>query len=65
MPAYTLTCRSGAVALVTAASAAEAELQWDEDVDAGNAEPRIAGTTRRASRAEIRRCVAAGHDYRA
>lgn len=64
MPAYTLTCRSGAVALVSAPSADEAEQQWDEAVDAGDAEPRVPGTTHRASRADVRRCVDAGHDYR-
>lgn len=64
MRTYTITCKSGALVLVSARSAEEAECQWDEAVEAGDAEPRIAGTTERASRANIRACVASGHDYR-
>lgn len=61
---YTITCESGTVALVRAASVEAAEAAWDEQAEAGDAEPRIAGTTELASRDEIERCVAMGHDYR-
>ncbi|NJN64276.1 MAG: hypothetical protein HC882_04945 [Acidobacteria bacterium] len=61
---YTMTCESGTVVLVSAASADEAEAMWDELVEAGDAEPRIAGTTEAASDDEIEMCVAMGHDYR-
>lgn len=61
---YTMTCDSGTVVLVRATSADAAERAWDEDVDRGDAEPRLSGTTERASRADIRRCVEMGHDYR-
>lgn len=61
---YTITCESGTVILVRAKSAAEAEAEWDEAVERGDAEPRINGTTEPASRADVSRCVEMGHDYR-
>jgi hypothetical protein len=61
---YTITCDSGTVALVRASSETAAEKAWDREVAAGHAEERIAGTTSRASRSDVRQCVALGHDYR-
>lgn len=61
---YTITCVSGTVVLVRAASADAAERTWDAAVRRGDAEPRINGTTERATRVEARRCVDMGHDYR-
>jgi hypothetical protein len=63
---YVITCETGTVVLVSAASEAEAEANWDAEVEAGNAERRISigGMTRPASSADISRCVLMGHDYR-
>jgi hypothetical protein len=61
---YVLTCESGIVALVSAESMDDANEQWDADVEAGDAEPRIPGTTRLADSEDIAACVACGHDYR-
>lgn len=63
MRCYTITCDSGTVALVRAATQAAAEKQWDAAAKKGDAEERI-GDASPASRAEIRSCVEAGHDYR-
>lgn len=64
MRPYTLTLRSGVIVLVSARSAQAAEASWDADVASGTAEPRMMGTTERASRADVRACVEAGQDYR-
>lgn len=60
---YTIACRSGAVVLVRARTAEDAERSWDAEERAGRAEPRIGGA-KRASRSDVRACVYAGHDYR-
>lgn len=64
MRCYTITCESGAVVLVRAKSAAAANAAWDRYVARGEAEPRIRETTWPATPAEIKSCVASGHDYR-
>ena len=64
MKNYTFTCDSGTVVLVRAKSAEEAEREWDASAERGDAEPRISGTTERATAEEVRRCVDMGHDYR-
>jgi len=61
---YILTCESGIKALVRAEDAASANALWDAEVEAGNAEPRIRGTTELADESDVRACVASGHDYR-
>jgi hypothetical protein len=61
---YTITCESGTVVLVRARTAEQAEEEWDAAVRAGIAEERINGTTSPATRADVRACVASGHDYR-
>jgi hypothetical protein len=61
---YVMMCESGTMVLVSANTSEDAEREWDESVDAGGAEPRIDGTTRLATPADVRRCVALGHDYR-
>jgi hypothetical protein len=64
MTDYIMTCISGAIVLVSADSAAEAEADWDLEVGRYFAEPRIPGTTTEASEDDIAACEESGHDYR-
>jgi hypothetical protein len=64
MENWIIVCESGTEALVSGDTAADVEETWDADVEAGKAEPRIEGATRRASRGDVSRCVDMGHDYR-
>lgn len=61
---YTMTCESGTIVLVRGESEAAVEAAWDSEVEAGDAEPRINGTTEPATSSDVRACVASGHDYR-
>ena len=61
---YVLTCASGTEVLVAASTAEQAERDWDKLAAAGEAEERITGFTRRASRADVRYLVEQGRDYR-
>ena len=64
MTLFCMTCESGTVVLVSGRDGAEAENAWDYLVERGDAEPRIPNTTSRATREDVRSCVASGHDYR-
>lgn len=64
MKNYVITCESGIKALVRAEDAESANEQWDAEVERGNAEPRIPGTTARADSSDVMECVNSGHDYR-
>ena len=64
MATYFMVCISGAAVVVAASSAEAAAEAWDKAAEAGDAEPRISGTTRRATPADVRACVDSGHDYR-
>jgi hypothetical protein len=60
MADYRFTCRSGAIVLVSAETAAAAEAEWDADADA---EERVT-SARLATEEDIAWCEESGHDYR-
>lgn len=64
MKCYVMTCVSGVDVLVRAASSDDAETQWDAEAAKWYAEDRVPGTTRPASREDVKACVESGHDYR-
>jgi hypothetical protein len=60
---YTFTCESGAIVLVSADSASEAEADWDEDAMAGNVDPRVT-EAEPATADDIEALEDGEHDYR-
>lgn len=60
---YVMTCASGAVVLVSAESAAQAEEAWDAEAERYECEPRVT-SARPATHDDVEGCVDSGHDYR-